>query len=167
MTEWVPNPSVIPGYSSPYPELFIHDAEITWDTYYFTYIITGAYHHKQMWADYICTQSQAWCSAPIIWLSSSQTTIYCKWMSHNYTLCFGELLRLCIERTITVKQPLFSIVVDSCRSDHRAAPPKPRKVWITPSRRSKLAQWVVVLGTHTHTLSKISCCDSGVIHRLV
>lgn len=89
--------------------------------------------------------------SPIIWLSPSLTTIYCKWMSHNCTLYLGELQWLCIKCAYTVKQPLFSIVADSCRSDHRAAPPKPRKVWITLSRRSKLAQWVVEPGTHTHT----------------
>ncbi len=86
----------------------------------------------------------------VIWPSPFVTTIRCAWMSRNCALYFVEWQWLCIDCAFTVKQALSSIV-DSCRSDHRAAPPKPRKVWITLSRRSKLAQWVVILGTHTHS----------------
>lgn len=76
------------------------------------------------------------------WALPSKCCLLLRGRSHSSALASTELQWLCTHSVLfTVKLP--SIVADSCRGDHRAAPPKPRKVWITPDQK-------VQTGTNTH-----------------
>lgn len=110
-------------------------------THQFALIITEVSHAK--WIEAYCTSS---CGVGHIVLVPSLTTPYCKWAT--ITLSLSVDCSAYAQRALfTVQHSIFKILVDSCKSDYGAAPPKPRKVWITLRRTSKLTQWVV--GTHT------------------